>query len=74
LAIRVHYRDVFWLVKQVNITDLKIHAFFEKHQTAALREWAISARVQHHHKFISLKIYFNTTNAQTNATLNPLQL
>jgi hypothetical protein len=35
-----------------------------------LREWAVSARVQHHHKFISLNIYFNTTNAQQSAALN----
>jgi len=36
-----------------------------------LREWAISTRVQHHHKFISLNFYFNTTNAQPTAALIP---
>jgi hypothetical protein len=35
-----------------------------------LREWAVCARVQHHHKFISLNIYFITTNARLSAALN----
>jgi hypothetical protein len=36
LAVRVHHIDVFWLVIQINIANLEIHAFFEQDKTAAM--------------------------------------
>jgi hypothetical protein len=58
LAIGVHYRDVFGLVEQIYIADFKVHAFFKKHETAALREGASGARIQNHHDEIFLKRYY----------------
>ena len=40
---------LFRLVKQVDIDDLEVHLFFEQHYSAAMTEWAGSARIQIHH-------------------------
>ena len=40
LAVGVHDIDVFGFVVQVNIANFKVHAFFKKHKTAAVRKRA----------------------------------
>jgi hypothetical protein len=36
LAVGVHHIDVFGFVVKVNITDFKVHAFFEQHEAATM--------------------------------------
>ena len=55
LTIGIHHIDVFRLVVQVHITNLKIHAFFKQHETAAMRKRASRSRIQHHHDRSSFK-------------------
>ena len=55
LAVRVHHRDVFRLVEQVDVADLEIHALFEQHETATMGEWAGRARIKNHHVCSSLE-------------------
>jgi hypothetical protein len=38
LTVGVHHADVFGLVEQIHIADLKVHALFEQHETAAVGE------------------------------------
>jgi hypothetical protein len=38
LVVRVHHREVFRLVEQVDVDDLEIHALFVEHETATLAE------------------------------------
>jgi len=54
LVVRVHHCEVFRLVEQVDVDDLEIHAFFVKHETAALAEGAGGARVECHHDQLSV--------------------
>src|SRR5690606_18740319 len=49
LAIRVHDRDVFGFVVQVDVADFEIHSFFEEHKAAALRKRAGGSGIEHHH-------------------------
>src|SRR5690606_34198050 len=49
LAIRVHNRDVFGFVVQVDVADFEIHPFFKEHKTAALRKGAGGSGIEHHH-------------------------
>src|SRR5690606_5098612 len=49
LTVRVHHRDVFGLVVQVDVADFEIHAFFEQHEAAALRKGAGGSGIEHHH-------------------------
>src|SRR5690606_41864293 len=48
-TVGVHDRDILGLVEQVNITNLKVHAFFVQDETAALRKWTRGSRIKHHH-------------------------
>jgi len=47
--VRIHHRQVFRLVKEIDIYDLKIHSFFKQDNPASLAEWASGARVKSHH-------------------------
>ena len=49
LTVRVHHRDVFGLVVQVDVADLEIHALFEQHEAAALRKRTRGSGIEHHH-------------------------
>ena len=49
LAVRIHHRDVFGLVEQVDVADLEVHALFEQHEAAALGERAGGAGIENHH-------------------------
>src|SRR5690606_10093109 len=49
LPIGVHDSDVFRLVVEIDVADFEIHAFFEQHEAAALRERAGRSRVENHH-------------------------
>src|SRR5690606_2599147 len=49
LTVRIHYRDIFRLVVQVDIADFEVHAFFEQHKAAALRKGAGGSGIEHHH-------------------------
>src|SRR5690554_5401927 len=49
LTIGVHDADVFRLVVEIDVADLKIHSFLEQHKAAALRKRAGRSRVENHH-------------------------
>ncbi|MNT95723.1 hypothetical protein D3C72_2376560 [compost metagenome] len=49
LTVRVHHRDVFGLVVQVDVADLEIHTLFEQHEAAALRKRTRGSGIEHHH-------------------------
>jgi hypothetical protein len=55
LTVRVHHRDVFRLVEQVDVTNFEVHALFEQHQPATLGERASCAGIQNHHICVSSK-------------------
>jgi hypothetical protein len=54
LAVRVHHRDVFRLVEEIDVANFEIHALFEQDEAATLRKRASGARVQDHHGCSSL--------------------
>ena len=49
LVVRVHHREVFGLVEQVDVDDLEVHALLVQHDAAALAERAGGARIEFHH-------------------------
>ncbi|MNQ92367.1 hypothetical protein D3C85_1077920 [compost metagenome] len=49
LAVRVHHRNIFRLIEQVNVADFEIHALFEQDKAATLGKRASRTRIQHHH-------------------------
>ncbi|MDT4871065.1 hypothetical protein FQZ97_1061750 [compost metagenome] len=54
LAIWVHDADVFGLVVQVHIADLEIHALLKQDEAAAVGIGTSRARIQNHHRGVSL--------------------
>ena len=52
LIVGIHDRQIFWLVLQVNVDDLEIHALFKQHDTAALAEWTGGSGIEGHHGFM----------------------
>ena len=49
LVVRVHHRQVFGLVVQIDVDDLEIHALFVQHDAAALAEGTGGAGIEGHH-------------------------
>src|SRR6185503_597705 len=47
--VRIHHREVFRLIEQIDVDDLEIHSFFKQDDPASLAEWASGARVKCHH-------------------------
>jgi hypothetical protein len=55
LTVRIHGRNVFRLVEQVDVAHFEVHAFFKQDQAAALRKWAGCTRIENHHFYSSLE-------------------